>query len=400
MNIENNISLLSALMLFGGLQSLFLAILLLILRRKNILANRYLSIIVAGLGLMLLHQFLIDTNYIKFFPYLIGITMPLEFIYAPTLYLYVRTMTKPSLCSYKTKRHFLSVIIGTLLYIPFYILDFDSKMTFVVSNYFHIPDNIKISFPIAMLLSGTIFTIYLALSFKLLFSHTRNINQFFSYREKITLSWLRNLLLIMIGFWIFLAFFYYYLVTSQSIEQTGQLISWFFVFTIPAALYIGIMGLLQRRIYRSGSNSVTLNPQVNNTIKSDDIDIVKQNKYSHSALTKEISVRLLKRLTETMEQQKPYLDNNLTLPDLAELISTSPNYLSQVINQQLKMNFFDYVNSYRIRTAKELIINPLPHTNTILDIAMESAFNSKSAFYTAFKKQTGITPAQFKKSYM
>ena len=63
------------------------------------------------------------------------------------------------------------------------------------------------------------------------------------------------------------------------------------------------------------------------------------------------------------------------------------------------MNFFDFINSYRIEMAKELIINPLPHTRTILDIAMESAFNSKSAFYSAFKKQTGITPAEFKKSY-
>lgn len=121
-------------------------------------------------------------------------------------------------------------------------------------------------------------------------------------------------------------------------------------------------------------------------------------KYKKSALDSYMSTRILNRLTETMQQEKPYLKSNLTLPDLAKLVSTSPNYLSQVINEQLKMNFFDFINSYRIETAKDLIINPLPHTRTILDIAMESAFNSKSAFYKAFKKQMGITPAEFKKN--
>ena len=100
-----------------------------------------------------------------------------------------------------------------------------------------------------------------------------------------------------------------------------------------------------------------------------------------------------------MKQQQPYLKSNLTLPDLARLVSTTPNYLSQVINAQLHMNFFDFINSYRIETAKNLIRNPLPHTRTILDIAMESAFNSKSAFYTAFKKQMGITPVEYKRGF-
>ncbi len=100
-----------------------------------------------------------------------------------------------------------------------------------------------------------------------------------------------------------------------------------------------------------------------------------------------------------MEDEKPYLNSNLTLLDLAKTVSTTPNYLSQVINEQLQMNFFDYVNSYRLEKAKELLIDPLPHTPTILDVAMESAFNSKSAFYNAFRKKMGITPAEFKKSH-
>ncbi len=134
-------------------------------------------------------------------------------------------------------------------------------------------------------------------------------------------------------------------------------------------------------------------------VESDDEADSSRDKYRKSALDGDMSARILKRLTETMEREKPYLESNLTLPDLAKRVSTTPNYLSQVINEQLQMNFFDFINSYRIETAKDLIINPLPHTRTILDIAMESAFNSKSAFYSAFKKQMGITPAEFKKSY-
>ncbi|MFV2060970.1 MAG: helix-turn-helix domain-containing protein [Gammaproteobacteria bacterium] len=386
MNLENNISLLSALMLYGGIQSLFLALLLLKSDKKNISANRFLAIIVAGLGLTLLHQFLVDSSYINLVPYLTGITIPLDFIYSPALYLYVRTITQANTSNQKFAWHFLYVIIGFLLYTPFYNLDANKKIEFITNNYATIPENITTSFSLGMILSGIVFTVYLVLSIKLLLSHTQKINQFFSYREKINLTWLRNLLLISIIFWVFLAFFYSYLVSSQSKEQIGLLFNWFFIFTVFAAIYIGIMGLLQRKIYDSqDSNSETGDK--------------KQTKYAHSALTAEMSLKLLKRLTNIMEQQRPYLKNNLTLPELAELTATSPNYLSQIINEQLHMNFFDYVNSYRIDTAKHLIIKPLAHTKTILDIAMESAFNSKSAFYTAFKKQTGMTPAQFKKNH-
>ena len=192
--------------------------------------------------------------------------------------------------------------------------------------------------------------------------------------------------------WVCGAFFY--TATVQADVNIEQYLDYFFVFSVLFVFYLGTMGLLQQRIY-SSDQALSKEPS-----PQEDINVANtpDGKYKKSAVTEEMSSRILKRLTDTMQEEKPYLNNTLTLPELAEMLSTPPNYLSQVINEQLQMNFFDYVNSYRIETAKNLIINPLPHTLTILDIAMESAFNSKSAFYSAFKKQVGITPAAFKKS--
>ncbi|MES9930149.1 MAG: helix-turn-helix domain-containing protein, partial [Candidatus Thiodiazotropha sp. 6PDIVS] len=75
----------------------------------------------------------------------------------------------------------------------------------------------------------------------------------------------------------------------------------------------------------------------------------------------------------------------------------SPNYLSQVINEQSGYNFFDFINRYRVDEAKRCLTTPSGQSN-VLSIALDSGFNSKSAFYTAFKRHTGQTPSQYRKS--
>ena len=119
----------------------------------------------------------------------------------------------------------------------------------------------------------------------------------------------------------------------------------------------------------------------------------KQNKYKTSALTEENLKHIADKLENTMQQEQLYLNAALSLPLLAKSINTSPNYISQTLNERLNVNFFDYVNGYRVKHAK----NELTNSNkTVLDIAMDAGFNSKSAFYTAFKKYTGKTPVQYK----
>lgn len=97
-----------------------------------------------------------------------------------------------------------------------------------------------------------------------------------------------------------------------------------------------------------------------------------------------------------METRKPYLDSELNLIRLAEMLSVSTHHLSYVINTGFEKNFFQYVNEFRVEQAKKL----LKETNSklsILGIAYESGFNSKTSFNTTFKKLTGQTPSEFRK---
>ena len=90
----------------------------------------------------------------------------------------------------------------------------------------------------------------------------------------------------------------------------------------------------------------------------------------------------------------------MTLEQLAGQLSIRPKMLSQVINESLQQNFFDFINRYRIEAAKKLLTNPADKKITVLEVLYEVGFNSKSSFNTIFKKHTGLTPSEFKKKNM
>ena len=102
------------------------------------------------------------------------------------------------------------------------------------------------------------------------------------------------------------------------------------------------------------------------------------------------------RLIAFMEQNKPHLDDELTLQKLATQVNMPDKELSVLINQQIGKHFFDFINEYRIMDAK-ILLKDQPNL-TVLEILYQVGFNSKSSFYTAFKKEAGITPSDYRKS--
>lgn len=118
-------------------------------------------------------------------------------------------------------------------------------------------------------------------------------------------------------------------------------------------------------------------------------------KYEKSALSKDLAQNILDSVDNVMHTDKLFLDSNLNIEKLAKIISSPPQYLSQAINQYRQVNFYELIASYRIEYAQQLL-KQAPE-KSILTVAMDAGFNSKSSFNKTFKKITTITPSQYKK---
>ena len=106
----------------------------------------------------------------------------------------------------------------------------------------------------------------------------------------------------------------------------------------------------------------------------------------------------IKNLEALLMQQQLYLNPKLSLEDVAKKLGLSKSYLSRIVNRELQVNFTDYLNTFRVERAKEFLKNSKFLNYTLIAIGLEAGFNSKSTFNKVFKKMTGLTPSEYKKS--
>jgi len=121
-------------------------------------------------------------------------------------------------------------------------------------------------------------------------------------------------------------------------------------------------------------------------------------KYQRSGLKKEDVAQYIARIEEHMNSSKPFLNRELSIYDLSDQLGIPKHSLSEVINEHMGKNFYNLVNDYRIEEVKTRLEDPAYKNLTILAIAYDSGFNSKSSFNTIFKEKTGITPSEYQKT--
>ena len=119
-------------------------------------------------------------------------------------------------------------------------------------------------------------------------------------------------------------------------------------------------------------------------------------KYLGSNLTQDQIEEYRKQLLALLDSEKSFLNPQVSLTDLSEKLSVSTKHLSQVINQSFNKSFFDFINSYRIQEAQQILKDSKDDKLTVLEVMYQVGFNSKSSFNTAFKKETGQTPTEFR----
>ncbi len=124
----------------------------------------------------------------------------------------------------------------------------------------------------------------------------------------------------------------------------------------------------------------------------------KGQKYTKSSLKTEDIAAHINKLNELMSSKKVYLDNEIRLHDIAKMMDISSHHASQLINENFGCSFFDFINQFRVKEAKKLIIkNP---KYTLLRIAFDAGFNNKTSFVNAFKKFEKKTPSSFRKEHI
>lgn len=364
----------------------FMFFLLIFKKEKQLGDFLFLSWILITLGQIAFYYYTIYIGEIQGILAIISFGLPL--LGAPVLFLYIFWLTGYRINWIISTCH-LSIYIVYVLLI-FLLASKSGTILTLKDGYFEFGDATPYwsnYYAIPLAISGLIYCIW---GIWLLKKHRKSIDGLFSFKEKINLKWIT---------YIVYAYFLLFVIASFLIFGSSQ----FHLLTVPKAFALvgislclmlvsfGFFALRQTAIF----SNVDISKFSYDGIKNHAVD---KSNYSKSGLSLDKIQSLAIQLQDYMIHEKPYLNENLTLPMLAEKLKISPSNLSQVINQHFENNFYDFINAYRIELAKEMIVSGDYSHLTILGIAFDCGFKSKSSFNRYFKKYTGISPSQFKNS--
>ncbi len=168
-------------------------------------------------------------------------------------------------------------------------------------------------------------------------------------------------------------------------------------FDIGAVDYL-LKPFTQDRFNTAVNRYITARSESTPTDANENIQRLKDGiKYQKSSLSDEDAEAFKSRILDYMETEKPYRDMDVSLQEIAEAIDIPHHHFSQVINQKLNKNFYEFLNYYRVEEAKEALLNTSNTNKNILEISFDVGFKSKSTFNMVFKKICGITPSQYRK---
>lgn len=369
--------------LLGLVQGFLMALAFLFQFKGNRKANFLLGTLLLCITLIAFEIFACYTNYIAYFPFCINLTEPLDFCIGPLTFLYASTLINKPIHFKKSLLHFIPALLFLILRLPYLLQSNTFKLADVNEVYHRIANNdVQINeilwFPHYHfggfwmdLLSFPFVWLYLILTFRLIYLYTLRQNESFWNPSHIPIKWLVRFILIFM-FFEFVAMW----LSFASEDDTGDI----YIATSLSLVFYGLSLFLMAH-----SNIMNYYPAI------------EKKKYQNNQLDKTFIQNSLKRLNVLMQEQKPYLNPDLSLSELAQMMKISTHQLSQLLNGQLQKSFSDFIREYRIEELKsKLQKKELAHIK-IEELAFESGFNSKSVFNKVFKNTSGFTPSEFRK---
>jgi AraC-like DNA-binding protein len=305
-------------------------------------------------------------------------------LHGPFLYFYVMTLVaNRQKLILNDLLHFIPFVLFNLyILITSFYPDTSEKLNIERLSGEYNPPFLFLFFLLLTAFSGTLYFILTLRLFRKL--DIRLFNNYSSSAD-LDLKWLRRLVLIFGIIWTLL-------ISITIIHHVFNMFSMIFctdgLFLSLSAfvILIGYFGLKQKVIFSAEDMMVSGHSSKPPT------------KYAGSRLTESESNLYAEKLSDYMKSSRPYLNPELNLSQLSAELGISSHFLSQVINEKFGLNFFDFINRYRVEEFKERTSHPKYSNFSLLGIALDCGFNSKSAFNRIFKQKTGLTPSQYKKT--
>ncbi len=385
----NFFSILDLLLLFSAFQSILLIIAIRSLQDYNRQANRWLVISLAFMAIMILIRVVMAYRDVaQIYTKLLFLPDFVWFLYAPLFYFYIQKLLfKSSKLSTRWWVHFVPALLQLMIYLPYFFVE--SK----ILQYKFVNQDVDLQLIYKVLgLLAWVFNLYYWIICRRLISSYRKLyaNQASSEQNIQYLSAVLFIQAVCLALWLFTIVMYvvgyfFQINIAEIIPQSTDTI-WLIFSTIP--YFLGYFAIQQPEIFKLHETILPTEPQ-NITSVHESIAETKETEPDESLhVYKE-------QIDSFMEKQRPYANAGLTINELANGLKMQPHLLSKVINEVYGKNFFDFINEHRIEEFKKKFEDPRNKQYTLLTIAFEVGFNSKTAFNRAFKKMTQQTPREY-----
>lgn len=311
------------------------------------------------------------------------------FLVPPILYFYIKSsLNTEFVFKRKDWLHFVPAILYGIYSLIVWITD-----KIVLDEYYFYANEQDKDFALWYQIVGFIMMmLYLFASLKLYAEYKKKTYETVSFADSILYVWMQRFLIAFIGLLIIRVLFF---ILNPEWANFGNKYWYYLAFSI-LFYYIALSGYM---------HSIKMNlPFLPQLSSSETMDFLAEaeKKNDSSKVTEEVEVSITeedkifqKQLEYFMESEKLFTNPNLTLFDVALKLNTHPKKVSNIINKGFKMNFNDFVNTYRTQEVIKKVTSNENASKTLLGIALDSGFNSKSTFNRAFKKQTKQTPKEY-----
>lgn len=353
--------------LFTALSGFFIGIVLLLKKGQDRTAKLLISMFVLIHSVFIFHIFLYNTNLNYKEPNVLYMSAAFSYLYGPLIYFYYKRITSKYQFRVMDLLHLIPTVLVIGLFLPIYVLPAQEKLNIMLEVG---------PFDRKPYLYGVVLTkaMSLAIYGYFLFQLYRKNVEHREYPKEVQ-GWLNILVSLVIAY--VASYVIYGLTISEVISRSDFLYHVQIVLMASMVLYIGYAAYLQPNLLAGAFQS-------------------KQEKYTKSGLTQSYSLELRDMLLHLMEEEKLYLKNDISLDELATRLQTTRHNTSQVINEHFGLNFFEFINKFRIQDAVNILESD--KGMNIIDVAYQVGFNNKVTFNKSFKKFLSQTPTQYLKA--